>query len=93
VDWAELKGSWVVEISGDAGGSWELLRELAVGCWIGIGKELILGIKCNILEVILLISTELSICILINLQWGTGDIVLRVIWSLVHGLTRFFLFY
>lgn len=67
MDWTELEGSWVVEIGGD-GGSWrDLLGEWCIGCWIGIGIELILRIKYKILEVILLISTELSVRILINL--------------------------
>jgi hypothetical protein len=69
------------------------LRKLSEGRLIRIGEELILRIKCKILQVTLGKGVEVSMSILIKLKWLTWDIELRVKRCLIHSLTLFFLFY
>ena len=80
---------------GDSGHSMDCLplwTKMSILWLIVVWEELILGIKCKILDVILWIGTEFAIAIVLEIDVLIRKEILSVEWSLLHGLTRFFLF-
>lgn len=78
--------------SGDVRDCMRLRAKLPILWLIVVWDELVLGIECQIMQVILRIGTELAIAILIGVDILIRKEILSVELILSHGLTRFFLF-
>jgi len=80
------------QLWGDSGHSMDCLplwTKLSILWLIVVWEELILGIKCKILDVILWIGTEFAKAIVVEIDILIRKEILSVEWSLLHGLTRF----